>query len=173
MKNKIKIIEPMVSEKQLIKADLPDKAFSISEGIEKRELLITTATHSFTVFPDHMNYAGALFGGKILAEIDIAAIKTVRRMLYYTDCDAAVTASIDRVNFLKPADLGDIIEMTATIYKLGRTSINVFVHVTKENQQGGIETICDASLVFVSLRNGVPYPHNHYLKTTSKKEIDD
>lgn len=128
-----------------------------------RELMVTRATHSFTVFPEHMNYAGALFGGKILAEIDIAGIKPVRRMLYYTECDAAVTASIDRVNFLRPANLGDIIEMTATIYKLGRTSIHVFVRVTKENHKGVIETICDAKLVFVSLKNGQPHPHNHYL----------
>jgi acyl-CoA hydrolase len=95
--------------------------------------------------------------------MDIAGLKPVRRMLYNTDCDNTVTASIDRVDFLKPAKLGDIIEMTATIYKLGRTSISVFVHVTKEDEFGFIEKICDARLVFVSLKDGKPHPHNHYL----------
>lgn len=28
-----------------------------------------TAVHSFTVFPQDMNYAGSLFGGKVMAEI--------------------------------------------------------------------------------------------------------
>lgn len=121
------------------------------------------ALHSFIVFPEDMNYAGALFGGKILAEIDIAAIKPVRRMLYNTECDTAVTASIDRVDFLKPADLGDIIELQAKIVKLGKTSITVTVHVTKENNRGAISTICDAKLVFVSLKNGKPFPHHHQL----------
>lgn len=27
------------------------------------------ATHSFTVFPQDLNYAGSLFGGKVMAEI--------------------------------------------------------------------------------------------------------
>ena len=141
--------------------------------IEKRELLVTTATHSVAVFPEDMNYAGALFGGKILAEIDIAAIKAVRRMLYYTECDAAVTASIDRVDFLNPASLGDIIELTARIYKLGKTSVGVFVHVTRENHRGQIDTICDASLVFVTLKEGKPHPHHHYLKRSNVNHIDD
>ena len=135
---------------------------TISET-RKRELKNVSAIHSFTVFPDDLNYKGSLFGGKILSEIDIAAIKPVRRMLYNTECDAAVTASIDRVDFLKPAKLGDIVELTATIYKLGRTSINVTVHVTKEDEFGNIEKICDAQLVFVSLKDEKPHPHNHYL----------
>jgi len=129
----------------------------------KRELKNKSSIHSFTVFPDDLNYKGALFGGKILSEIDIAGLTPVRRMLYNTACDTAVTASIDRVDFLKPAKLGDIVELTATIYKLGRTSIHVFVYVTKEDEYGKIEKICDAHLVFVSLKDGKPYPHNHYL----------
>lgn len=130
---------------------------------QKRELKNVSAIHSFTVFPDDLNYKGSLFGGKILAEIDLAGLKPVRRMLYNTGCDAAVTASIDRVDFLKPAKLGDIVELTATIYKLGKTSISVFVHVTKEDEFGKIEKICDAHLVFVSLKDGKPHPHNHFL----------
>lgn len=163
----------MNKQDDIILIEEDDKVSVLNENLFLRQLLITKATHSFTVFPDHMNYAGALFGGKILAEIDIAGIKPVRRMLYNTDCDATVTASIDRVNFLTPAYLGDIIELTATIYKLGRTSIHVFVHVTKENHKGKIETICDAKLVFVSLKNGKPYPHNHYLGSTTNQKIDD
>ena len=84
-------------------------------------------------------------------------------MLYNTDCDNLVTARFDRVDFLKPAKLGDIVEMTATISKLGRTSINVSVHVTKEDEFGNIEKICDAQLVFVSLKDGKPHPHNYCL----------
>src|SRR5580700_3657625 len=129
----------------------------------QRELKTRSAVHSFTVFPDDLNYKGSLFGGKILAEIDLAALKAVRRMLYNSDCDTAVTASIDRVDFLKPAKLGDIVELTATIYKLGRTSVSVFVHVTKEDEYGIIEKICDARLVFVSLKEDKPHPHNHFL----------
>jgi|SRR6185312_3133151 len=136
----------------------------LTSETQKRELKNVSAVHSFTVFPDDLNYKGSLFGGKILSEIDIAGLKPVRRMLYNTDCDNLVTARFDRVDFLKPAKLGDIVEMTATICKLGRTSITVWVHVTKEDEFGNIEKICDAQLVFVSLKDGKPHPHNYYLR---------
>lgn len=139
----------------------------------KQELLVRHATHSFTVFPEDLNYNGSLFGGKILAEIDIAGIKPIRRMLYMTGCDNVVTARIDRVDFLKPGKLGDLIEMTATIFKLGSTSISVYVNVTREDEAGRIEKICDASLVYVSLKNGKPHSHNHYLEAETNFKIDD
>ncbi|MES2617367.1 MAG: hotdog domain-containing protein [Bacteroidota bacterium] len=119
-----------------------------------------SAIHSFIVFPEDLNYAGTLFGGKVLAEMDLSAAKVTRRLLYGTDCDGAVTASLDKVDFRKPAHLGDIIEFKASIKQLGRTSIEIDVHVSKENQTGQIETICSASFVFVSLKDGKPYPHN-------------
>jgi acyl-CoA hydrolase len=116
--------------------------------------------HSFMVFPEDMNYAGTLFGGKILAEMDKTALKASRRVLYGTYCDGAVTVSLDKVDSKKPAHLGDIIEIDAKIARLGRTSIEIFVHVSKEDHQGEIETICDATFVFVSMKNAKPYPHN-------------
>lgn len=119
----------------------------------------TVSVSSFLVFPQDMNYAGTLFGGKILAEMDRAALKAARRLLYGTGCDGAVTASFDKVDFRKPAHLGDIIELTATVTRLGRTSIQIHVVVSKEDHFGDIEEICDASIVFVSLKEGKPHPH--------------
>ena len=146
----------------------------LEKETEKRELLVQNATHSFTVFPEDLNYKGSLFGGKILSEMDIAGIKPIRRMLYMTECDNLVTVRIDRVDFLKPARLGDLIELSATIFKLGNTSISVYVNVTKEDETGRIEKICDATLVYVSLKDGKPHPHHHYLPTNPlKTEIDD
>ncbi|MES2382734.1 MAG: hotdog domain-containing protein [Bacteroidota bacterium] len=116
-------------------------------------------THSFIVFPEDLNYAGSLFGGKVLAEMDLTAVKATRRLLYGTDCDGAVTASLNKVDFKKAAQLGDIIELEAVVKKLGRSSIEIYVHVSKENQQGLVETICNATFVFVSLKNGKPHPH--------------
>lgn len=146
----------------------------LAQEVQKRELLNVSATHSFTVFPEDLNYKGSLFGGKILSETDIAGIKPIRRMLYMTPCDNLVTVRIDRVDFLKPAKLGDLIELSATIFKLGNTSISVYVRVTKEDETGRIEKICDATLVYVSLKDGKPHPHNHFLaENTLTSKIDD
>ena len=57
------------------------------------------ATHSFTVFPQDLNYEDTLFGGTIMQHMDIAGVKVVRRALYGTGADGAVTASVDRIDF--------------------------------------------------------------------------
>lgn len=116
--------------------------------------------HSFTVFPDGLNYFGTLFGGKVLAEMDIAAAKAVRRLLYNTGCDGAATVSVDRVDFKRPAFLGDIIEMEAQITSLGSSSIKIRVDVTKEDSLGNIDRICNAEFTFVALKETRPHPHN-------------
>lgn len=125
--------------------------------------------HTFTVFPEDLNYTGSLFGGKLLSEMDVAAIKPVRRILYGTACDGAVTVSLDKVDFKNPAYLGDIIELHAGIVRMGRTSIDVAFHVSREDQTGEVATICEARFTFVSLKDNEPYPHgqDQHQKATS------
>lgn len=140
----------------------------IMKNITKTVYEPKAAYHTFTVFPEDLNYAGSLFGGKLLAEMDIAAIKAVRRMLYSTKCDGAVTASLDKVDFKAAAKLGDIIELRSMIVRLGTSSIDVEVEVKRESEKGLIESICNAKFTFVSLRKGKAYPHrkimNYYVK---------
>jgi len=116
-------------------------------------------TFTFTVFPDHLNWSGTLFGGKLLAEMDSAAANCARRMLYGTECNGLVTASLDRVDFKAPAHLGDIIEMHTCITETGRTSMTVEVQVIKEDKTGNRAEICYARFVFVALKDGKPHPH--------------
>lgn len=137
-----------------------------------KTVISTKTIHSFIVFPEDLNYAGTLFGGKVLAEMDLTAAKAARRILYHTLCDGAVTASLNKVDFKSPAALGDIIELSATIERLGKTSIEIDVQVTKENQQGKIATICEARFVFVSIKNGKPYPHQCILLNQSKEVLN-
>jgi acyl-CoA hydrolase len=119
-----------------------------------------TATHSFTVFPQDLNYADTLFGGMTMQHMDIAGVKVVRRAIYDTDCDGAVTASVDKIDFKKPAFLGDLITMRADIKAIGRTSIQVKISVTRESQIGDVEEICAANFTFVTMKNKKPHPHN-------------
>lgn len=126
------------------------------------------AEHSFTVMPKDCNFNknykngrnDILFGGKLMYEIDYAGAKIVRRATYDTDCDMIVTASTDKINFERPAFLGDIITMEATIKSLGRSSIVVNVKVEREGLDGAQEQICTASMTFVTLKDGKPHPHD-------------
>lgn len=118
-----------------------------------------SAIHSFTVFPQDLNYADTLFGGCVMSHMDVAGVKVVRRAIYETDCDGAVTASVDKIDFNKPAFLGDLITMKADIKALGKSSIQVKISVISENQIGDIEEICAANFTFVTMKNKKPHPH--------------
>lgn len=121
-----------------------------------------TTTHSFTVFPDDLNYAGTLFGGKLLAEMDIAGAKLTRKLLYNSPCDGAVTVKVGKVIFKTPAHLGDLIDMEVVATRIGKSSIDMTIKVVKESIRGRVESICEADFTFVALKEGKPHPH--YLK---------
>lgn len=139
----------------------------IFETIRKNKL---SAVHSFTVFPQDLNYADTLFGGKVMAEMDIAGVKVVRRALYGTGAEGAVTASVDRIDFKKPAFLGDLITMVAEIKTLGKSSIQVKISVSRESQQGFCEEICAANFTFVAMKDKKPFPHGLNFNKLEKSE---
>ncbi len=115
----------------------------------------------FSVQPQHTNYMDTLFGGKLVKEMDICAGMTAKRLLYASECDRAVTAHLDDVDFLVPGNVGDIIFLRGRITGLGTTSINIQVTAKKETNQSGEKVdMCDAQFVFVSVKDGDPYPHN-------------
>jgi hypothetical protein len=131
-----------------------------------------TAVHSFTVFPQDLNYADTLFGGKVMAEMDIAGIKVVRRALYGTGCEGAVTASVDKIDFKKPAFLGDLITMVAEIKAIGKSSLQIKITVTRESTIGFIDEICAANFTFVAMKNKKSFPHGlsfELLETNNEK----
>lgn len=117
------------------------------------------SSHSFTVFPQDLNYANTLFGGKIMSEMDIAGVKVVRRALYGSGADGSVTASVDRIDFKKPAFLGDLIVMSSEIKSIGTSSVNVRITVNRESPTGEIEEICVANFTFVAMKDKRPFKH--------------
>ena len=127
----------------------------------------TIALHSFTVFPQDLNYNGTLFGGTVLSNMDLSGVKVVRRALYDTGADGCVTASFDKVDFHKPAFLGDIILMVAEIKAFGKTSIQVRIKVSRESVKGEIDTICAANVTFVAMKENKPFAHGLSFSTIS------
>lgn len=68
------------------------------------------------VFPDHCNHLGTLFGGQALAWMDKAAFLAASRYARGT----VVTARSDRIDFIAPVRLGEIVEVVACV-GLGRS----------------------------------------------------
>jgi acyl-CoA hydrolase len=109
--------------------------------------------HSFTVFPNDLNFVGTLFGGKLLAEMDIAAAKLARRLVYNNkNVDGCVTVS-SNCEFHKPAMQGDIIKMTVKLKTIGRSSLGMRIKVDREDMTGFIENIATGNFTFVSVKD--------------------
>ena len=113
----------------------------------------------FTVFPEHINFVGTLFGGVLLGKMDIAAATLARKLIYATEADGAVTASMDKVDFLLPGHVGDLITIKSILKSLGHSSILVQCKVYREDMKGTYEKMCTAMFTFVALKEGKPYPH--------------
>ncbi|AXI00465.1 acyl-CoA thioesterase [Sporosarcina sp. PTS2304] len=97
---------------------------------EKKSMSQSRTIQSKLVLPPDTNHIQSIFGGKVLAYIDeIAAICAMK----HAGTRAAVTASIDSVDFVSPALLGDVIELEAIVTSVGRTSMEVFVSVHSKN----------------------------------------
>jgi acyl-CoA hydrolase len=78
--------------------------------------------------PTDANFMGNVFGGVILAEVDRVAYITARRHAG-AEC---VTASFDRVDFLAPLHVGDVVTFNSVLTYVGRTSMEVSVTVEAE-----------------------------------------
>ncbi len=90
------------------------------------------------VFPDNTNHLGTLFGGQALAWMDMAAFIVASRYARTT----VVTARSEQVDFNQPIHKGDLVEVIATIVKVGRSSMNVDVEVITEDLLSGERKLC-------------------------------
>ena len=102
---------------------------------------------------EHMNGYGRLFGGQLMEWIDVVAGVVARR---HSGCEVT-TASIDRLEFIAPAFIGDTIVLDGRITFAGRTSMEVRVDTYVEKLDGRKERINRAYLVMVALgKDGRP-----------------
>jgi uncharacterized protein (TIGR00369 family) len=104
--------------------------------------------------PQDANQAGNVHGGVIMKLIDMAGAIVAQR---HTRTNV-VTASVDRIDFLHPVFIGDVLFLKASLNLVGRTSMEVGVRVESENPlTGEIRNTASAFLTYVSLdKNGKP-----------------
>ena len=82
------------------------------------------------VMPSHTNgAAGVMFGGVMMQWIDVCAGVSAMRH----SSGPVRTASIDRLDFLSPIHLGDIVVLEAQVNFTGRTSMEVGCRVETED----------------------------------------
>ncbi len=85
------------------------------------------------MMPGHVNNLGHVFGGVLLSMIDRAAAVAAMRHAG----QPCVTVSINQVDFREPIYAGELVMCTARVNFVGRTSMEIGVHVEAENLLSG------------------------------------
>ena len=80
------------------------------------------------VFPEQANHYGTLFGGHALSLMGKAAFVAATRR---ARC-AVVMATSEKVEFHEPVKVGELVELTAMVTRVGRSSMTVTVEVIAE-----------------------------------------
>tara|TARA_X000001036_G_scaffold440129_1_gene494758 strand:+ start:26056 stop:26532 length:477 start_codon:yes stop_codon:yes gene_type:complete len=100
------------------------------------------------VLPNETNAHGNIFGGKVMYYMDMCAAMSA----YKHARKSVVTASVDRLNFLAPAKMGDILVLKSLVNYVSKTSMEVGVKIESENPiTGKIKHTASAHLTFVAL----------------------
>lgn len=106
--------------------------------------------------PQHVNNLGNVFGGVVLSMVDRAAAVAAMRHAGRP----CVTVAIDRVDFREPVYSGELVTCSAQVNYVGRTSMEVGVHVEAENLLTGTSRHTNTCyLTFVAIdERGEPVP---------------
>ncbi|UUR07179.1 acyl-CoA thioesterase [Sphingomonas glaciei] len=89
-------------------------------------------TLRITPGPSDINSNGHIFGGWVLSQMDIAAgIVASRRAK-----GAVATVAIERMEFIAPIELRDLISVYAEVERVGRTSMAIRIEVVADRDRG-------------------------------------
>ena len=91
--------------------------------------------------PSHSNFSGKIHGGYILNLMDQIAFACASKH----SGNYCVTASVNKVDFLHPIEVGELVTMKASINFTGRTSMVVGLRVDSENIRTGKSKHCNSS----------------------------
>lgn len=100
------------------------------------------------VLPQHANALGSVFGGQIMAWVDLCGAICAQRH----SGRMAVTAFVDDLKFEQPVRVGEVVRLQATVTAVFRTSMEIEVIVEGEDATTGRRWPCvDARLTFVAI----------------------
>ena len=106
--------------------------------------------------PADTNPAGDIFGGWLMAQMDLAAGNTAARIAR----GRSATVAVDGIQVLKPVSVGDEVTLFAELESVGRTSMRIQVEAWRRARDGDeTEKVTEALFTFVALdQDGRPRP---------------
>ena len=99
----------------------------MNDAVRTVEFSKTTITE--LMIPSYANFGGKIHGGILLSLMDKVAYACASRHAG-TYC---VTVSVDRVEFLKPVEVGELVSLHASVNYVGRSSMIVGIRVEAQN----------------------------------------
>ena len=109
--------------------------------------------------PADCNANGDIFGGWVMAQVDLAGAVLPARHAR----GRFATVAVNEFIFKQPVRVGDILSFFSKVSRIGRTSITVKVEVYAERyrSQGNYTKVTEASLTYVAIDDqGRPRPIN-------------
>ena len=98
--------------------------------------------------PADINANGHIFGGWVLSQMDIAAGIVASRRAN----GSVATIAIDKMEFLAPINLRDLISVYATVERVGRTSMSIRIEVIATRDRGTVDVkVTEGVFTFVAL----------------------
>jgi len=111
-----------------------------------------------TAMPADANPNGDIFGGWLMAQMDLAAGLVAMRVAR----GRTVTVAADAMTFLSPVSIGDEVSVYADVIGRGRTSIRIAVEAwRRERHAEDRRKVTEAVFTFVAIdhdRRPVPLP---------------
>jgi acyl-CoA thioesterase YciA len=107
--------------------------------------------------PADVNANGDIFGGWVMAQVDLAGSVLPARYVK----GRMATVAVNEFVFKQPVRVGDILSFFASIRRVGRTSVTVGVEVYAERYvaQGQYVKVTEANLTYVAIdEQGRPRP---------------
>lgn len=106
--------------------------------------------------PADTNPSGDIFGGWLMAQMDLAAGNLAARIAR----GRAATIAVEGMTFLKPVKVGDEVSLYADLVATGRSSMRIHVEAWRRNRYAEDSVkVTDATFTFVALDgDGRPRP---------------
>lgn len=98
--------------------------------------------------PSEINVNGNIFGGWVLAQMDLAGADVASRRAV----GPVATVAIEGMTFHCPIEVGDVISVYAKVTKTGRTSLTTFIEVFAERGIArDIHKVTEGNFIFVAV----------------------
>lgn len=121
--------------------------------MKAKKAIDTFAQTSKIVLPNDTNVLTNLMGGQLLNWMDITAGISAQRH----SRRVVVTASVNNVSFNQPIKLGDVVTIEAKVSRAFTSSMEVYLDVFVDLNQGGRKKSNEAIYTFVAVdQNGSP-----------------